>query len=218
MSRLGDYEKYEKNPYVEKAIKEVNGHIAKKYKSATKTDQRAILQAVDPQTGEFIGHTSFIRQIEVDEEKFTKVYLSQFSAFFDLKTQGIKVFGYIMTKLVASQDTFMFLIKDAMKYTGYKTKESIYRGLAQLVEAEIIARTEHDIIYFINPLVAFNGNRITYAKTYVKKTKQPNPNQLDAFESQTEGLQKKLDSQNNNKESSGQVLKVDTSVPETEQQ
>lgn len=181
-NRLASYDKHEKNPFVERAIEEVNGHIVKKYKTASKTDQRATLQAIDPKTGEFIGHTTFVRQIEVDEDKFTKIYLSQFSAFFDLKTQGVRVFGYIMTKLIPGHDTFQFFLKEALKYTGYKTKESIYQGLAQLVAAEIIARTEHDVIYFINPLVAFNGNRVTYAKTYVKKKKEKDPDQLNMFD------------------------------------
>lgn len=169
--KLSVYEKHQNNPFIEKAIQEINGNIVKKYKTASSTDQKAILQAVD-ESGEVVGHTSFIRQIEVDEAQFTKVYLSQFSAFFNLGNQAIKVFGYIMTKLIPKQDTFMFLIEECKSYTGYKTKKPIYQGLANLVAAEIIARTEHDIIYYINPLVAFNGDRVTYAKTYVKKKRK----------------------------------------------
>ena len=66
-----------------------------KNKTATKTDQKAILQAFDPETGELVGHTQFIRQIEVDEEQFTKLYLSNFSSFFDLK-QTIKVLAIFL--------------------------------------------------------------------------------------------------------------------------
>ena len=84
-NKLSQYDKHEKNPFLEKAISAVEGGIVKKYKSATSYDQRAVLQAVDPKTGEVLGHTSFIRQIEVDEDKFAKIYLSNFSAFFDLK-------------------------------------------------------------------------------------------------------------------------------------
>lgn len=180
--KLSIYEKHSKNPFIEKAIEEINGHLVKKYKNATNTGEKAILQAIDDRTGEVLGHTSFVRQIEVDEDKFTKMYLSQFSAFFDLGKQAIKVFGYIMTKLVPKQDMFQFFMKECMEYTGYKGKKSIYQGLAELVDSEIIARTEHDIIYFINPLVAFNGDRVTYAKTYVKKKKKQNdPNQIGIF-------------------------------------
>ena len=38
-------------------------------------------------------------------------------------------------------------------------------------------------MFFINPMVAFNGNRITFAKSYVKKkkakTKEIDPNQVN---------------------------------------
>lgn len=42
-------------------------------------------------------------------------------------------------------------------------------GLAELLEASIIARSEESSLYFINPMVMFNGNRITFAKSYVRK-------------------------------------------------
>jgi hypothetical protein len=41
--------------------------------------------------------------------------------------------------------------------------------LAELLAAEIIARSTASSLYFINPIVMFNGNRLTFAKTYVKK-------------------------------------------------
>lgn len=181
--KLSVYKKHEKNPFVEKAIEEINGSIVMKYKTASKYDERAVLQAVDPRTGEVLGHTTFIRQIEIDEDKFTKIYLSQFASFWDLGKQAIRVFGYIMTKLVPKQDQFMFLLKECIEYTNYKSKKPIYQGLADLARAEIIARTEYDNIYFINPLVAFNGNRVTFAKSYVKKRNlKENPAQLKVFE------------------------------------
>jgi len=179
---LEKYKKNTSNPFVEKAIDEINNNIVKKYRSSSGQDQKAILQAFDPKTGELLGHTTFIRQIEIDEEKFTKLYLSQFEAFWDLGKQAIKVFGYIMTKLIPKQDLFIFLMEECMNYTDYKSKSSIFIGLGQLLEAEIIARGPADSLYFINPLVAFNGNRITYAKTYVKKKKVKNPNQLNLLD------------------------------------
>lgn len=177
------YERNTKNPFVEKAIDEINNHIVKKYRNSSGQDQKAILQAVNPDTGEMLGHTTFIRQIEIDEDKFTKVYLSQFSAFWDLGKQGIKVFGYIMTKLIIGQDLFIFLLDECLEYTDYKSKSSIFIGIGQLLQTEIIARGPAENLYFINPLVAFNGNRVTYANTYIKKRKvdKRNENQLRIF-------------------------------------
>ena len=183
--KVSEFEKNTENPFIKQAVEEVNNSIVKKYKTATKTDQKAILQAYDPQTGEVLGHTQFIRQIEVDEQQFAKIYLSNFSAFFDLQPSSIKVFGYILTQLKPNQDEFYFDRDECMKYTSYKSDTSIFKGLAQLLKSEIIARGKTDYRYYINPMIFFNGNRITFAKTYIKKQKdikKENPNQTNLLD------------------------------------
>jgi hypothetical protein len=174
-NKLSSYGFNEENPFLKQAVEEVQKNIVKKYKTAANTDQKAVLKAFDENTGEILGSTQFIRQIEVDEEKFAKIYLDQFSAFFDLKPPAIKVFGYILNQLIPNKDEFVFLLDECIKYTGYKTKSSIFQGLGQLVQNEIIARGKTDFLYFVNPLVVFNGNRITFAHTYVKKQKNKIP-------------------------------------------
>ncbi len=179
MYKLSDYELNKENPFLKEALEVINNNIVKKYKTATNTGESAILQAVDTKTGELRGHTQFIRQIEVDEQQFTKIYLSQFSAFFDLKPQAIKVFGYVLNQLIPHKDEFVFFLDDCMEFTKY-SKSSVFIGLGDLVENKIIARGRSDNFYYINPMVAFNGNRVTFAKSYVKKSKSiPNPNQLE---------------------------------------
>lgn len=182
------FEKNMENPFLKKAVEQVENSIVKKYKSATKTGQNAILHALDPNTGELVGHTQFIRQIEVDEEQFAKIYLSNFSAFFDLKPQAIKVFGYILNNLLPNKDFFYFNLEDCMNFTDYKSDTSIRIGLTNLLKNEIIARGKTDYIYFINPMVFFNGNRISFTKTYVKKKKldvHPNQTALDFDDEKT---------------------------------
>lgn len=200
-SKITDFEKNKTNPFVEKAINEIQ--VSKKYKSSSGTDRRAILQAVDPNTGEVLGHTTFIRQIEVDEEKFAKIYLSQFEAFWDLNKQAIRVFGYILTKLKPKVDRFEFILSECLEYTKYKSPRPVYDGLGALISSDIIARGYTEYLYFINPLVAFNGDRVSYIKTYVKKKKESDPKQLDLFGKPIETpdfaeLQKKIDSHKTN--------------------
>jgi len=177
--KISDFKKNDENPFLKEAVEVIGNNVVKRYKTATKTGERAILKAFDEQTGEVLGHTQFIRQIEVDEEKFAKIYLSNFSFFFDLKQNSIKVFGYILTQLRPNNDIVIFDREDCMKYTGYKGDASVFRGLGQLLENRIIARGKADNLYYINPMVLFNGNRITFAKTYIKKKKpeQIHPNQ-----------------------------------------
>lgn len=173
---LNSYEKNKENPFVKQAVEQVQNNIVKKYRTAGTTSQKAILKAVDSNNN-VLGHTQFVKQIEVDEEKFAKLYISQFSAFFDLTTPALKVFGYIMNNLFKDKDYFYFDREECLVYTGYKSEKSIYLGLANLVENEIIARGKNDIMYYINPMIFFNGDRITFAKTYVKKQKELPKNQ-----------------------------------------
>ena len=188
---IKEFEMNKENPFLKDAIEQIQENVVKKYKTATKTDQKAILQAFDPNSGEVLGHTQFVRQIEVDEDQFAKIYLSNFSAFFDLKPQALKVFGYILKQLIPNRDEFMFFIDDCMEYTEYKSDTSIRIGLTNLLQNKIIARGRNENLYFINPMVTFNGNRITFAKTYVKKQKGKviDPNQINLLDAIAEAEQ-----------------------------
>jgi hypothetical protein len=87
-----------------------------------------------------------------------------------------------MTKLMPKQDIFNFFMDECLEYTNYNSEKSVYIGLASLLENKIIARGRNDTMYFINPMVAFNGDRVTFAKTYVKKQegkKKSDPNQIN---------------------------------------
>ena len=182
---LTEFQLNKENPFLKQAIEQVQKSIVKKYKTASSTDQKAILQAYDPNTGEVLGHTQFIRQIEVDDDQFAKFYLSNFSSFFDLKPQAIRVFGYILNQLVPNKDEFLFLTDECLEYTKYKSSTSVRIGLTSLLENEIIARGRADNLYFINPMIAFNGNRVTFAKTYIKKQKTDkyiDPNQTNLLD------------------------------------
>ncbi len=181
-SRLSSFPTNTENPFLKQAVEEVNKTVVKKWKNTAGSDAKAISLVVDAQTGEVNGQTTFMRRIEVDEEQFTKLYLTQFQAFFNLTTAGIRVFGYIMTCMQPRKDMILFDRDECMNYTKYKGVESIYRGLTELVKAGIIARGKSDYLYFVNPLIVWNGDRARFVNEYVKKTKKKkildNPNQL----------------------------------------
>lgn len=166
--KLSDFKRNEENPFMKQAVEEVEKHIVKKYRNSTGQGQRALVAAADIHTGE-VFKTSFLRQMEVDEDQFVKLYLSNFAAFFDLSKAAIRVFGYFMQAMKPKNDMVVFLLDDCMEYTGYKAKDTIYRGLAELVHNEIIARGPNETLWFINPLIVFNGDRVSFTKTFVKK-------------------------------------------------
>lgn len=166
--KLSDFQKNEENPFMKQAIEGIENHVVKKYRSNSGGDRKAVVALADTATGE-VFKTSFIRQIEVDEDQFAKIYLSNFGAFFDLSQAAIRVFGYIMTCMKPKNDMILFFLDKCMEYTKYNSKATIYKGLTELVRAEIIARGPVDNLWFINPLIVFNGDRVSFTKTYVRK-------------------------------------------------
>ena len=166
--KLSEFTKNNENPFLENALEVINRNIVQKTRMTKNAGESAILKAIDDKTGEILGHTAFIRQIEVDEDQFAKFYLNGFKAFFDLKPASIKVFGFILKQLKPNKDTFDFSLEDCIIDTEY-TKQTIYRGLTELLNNEIIARGRFEYQYFINPMVVFNGNRVTFANNYVRK-------------------------------------------------
>jgi hypothetical protein len=173
------YEVFKENPFVEKAIQDIK--IVKKTQVIRPKNKNEI-QLIVSSNGDIEGHSAFMRYIEVDEEKFTKLYLSQFTAFWELSKSAIRVFGYIISILKPKQDEFFLEMIKCLEYTKYKHPKDVLSGISNLIECGIVARSDSHFKYFINPLVIFNGDRVTFAKTYIKKKKQSNHNQLNLLD------------------------------------
>lgn len=170
--KFSDFPSNNENPFMKKAIEQIGQSVVRKYRSSTGTSKNAILHAVDTNTGEIKGHTAFIRQVEVDEQEFVKFYLRELKSFCGLSEKAMKIFNYILKQLKPNTDEFLFLMSECISDTGYKTKTSIYQGLTELIKAEVIAKGKTDVLYYINPMMIFNGNRATFARTYVKKNQE----------------------------------------------
>lgn len=171
---------FEENPFIEKAIQDIKIH---KRQQIIRPKNRDEVQQIVSTDGEITGYTAFTRFIEVDEEKFAKVYLSQFANFWELSKPAIRVFGYILTVLKPKQDHFIFDMDDCLKHTKYSQRNHILTGLSNLIECQIVAKSNKDYKYYINPLMVFNGDRVAFTKMYVRRKKeaQKDTTQLDIF-------------------------------------
>jgi hypothetical protein len=183
----------EVNPFVEEALAEIQKQTVRKTR-VIRPDEglaRQVQQIVVNVEGEPTGYGAFMQYIEVDEDKFAKVYLSQFAAFWELSKPAIRVFGYLLSVLKPGQDRLIFRMDKALIHTKYGHRNNVATGISNLLECGIIARTPYDNEYFINPLVFFNGNRVTFAKTYIRKKKEADKSQLalfDSFEEVKQGI------------------------------
>lgn len=181
--KVSDFDRYEENPFVEKAIQDIENHKTKKYRkiNARGNLTKEAAQVVVNRDGEVTAFGVFMQYVEVDEKQFAKIYISQMAVFWELNKAGQKVLLFILSKLKPNNDTVVFNLEECVKYTGYKHKKNVIEGLANLMSKEVIAKSIYENNYFINPMITFNGDRITYAKTYIKKKSTSAVNQLALF-------------------------------------
>lgn len=172
---------FEENPFVESSIEKI---VISKKAQIIQSSNREINMVISDGDGVVQGYSAFMKFIEVDEEKFAKVYLSQFENFWELSKSAIRVFGYIINNLKPNQDVFYMKMDKCLSYTKYSQVNSIISGLSDLIDKGIIAKSKYENEYFINPLIVFNGSRVTFAKTYIKKQKE-NRTQLTMFTDNT---------------------------------
>jgi len=177
IARVVDFPENHENPFIPNLL------ITKGKKNIiiAKTD-KAIMSR---ETGEVEEDTLFIgTRKELDKDQFVKIFHSHLQAIFDLSKASLKVFSYIAS-VTEYGDRIIFSLEDCKKYTGYNSKETIYRSLAELLKADIIARTDASNLYFINPQIFYKGDRIVLVNEYRKKRekKSINPSQTLLFDS-----------------------------------
>lgn len=172
--------KYKENPFIDKLMEELKPVKKKKFVlDASKSIEHNI---VTGSSGEIIGTTSLFTVVEVDPEPFVKLYKDSIKSFWGLTEASYKTLDYIKEVLVPDKDEFYLYPPDVMEFTKYKQRRSIESAVNQLIAKEIIARSVKPNMYFINPTVLFNGDRLIIANAYVKrKVKSNNPNQLGLF-------------------------------------
>jgi hypothetical protein len=174
----------ERNPFVDEALANIQKQVVRKMRVVRPSEGLAkqVQQVIVNSDGEMTGYGTFMQYIEVDEEQFAKIYLSNLSAFWELPKPAVRVFSYILTVLKPGQDRVLFRMDKVLAYTKYTHRVHVATGIGALINYGFIARSTYENEYFINPMVFFNGNRVTFAKTYIKKRKEEDSeNQLNIF-------------------------------------
>lgn len=133
---------------------------------------------VKSETGETIAPIAgFWHAEEVDSTKFVKLYMNGVKAFADLSKTGAKFFEILYYEIQNN------IGKDKL-YLSFATtnqdmvkigKATFYRGLEELIEKKFIAPTEQVGWYWLNPDYVWNGDRLSFVKTYVKKQESKIP-------------------------------------------
>lgn len=104
---------------------------------------------------------------KVDRETFVKVFRDSLQYIAKLSRTAQAVLWYVMDNLPKDKSYVIIDNSTVMDYCGFKTRKSVRDGVIELLEKNILTKTTVMKKYWVNPLVMFNGSRITYAKEYV---------------------------------------------------
>lgn len=96
-----------------------------------------------------------------DRGKFTKIFNSGRIKLSELSAPGVKVLCYIMMHLTPNKEELYLHTSEVAKEMGYKNQKNVYDGIVDLLNLGLLARkTGTQPVFWINPNMYFNGNRI----------------------------------------------------------
>lgn len=104
---------------------------------------------------------------KVDREEFTKVFRSGIPYIAKLSKTAKSILYYIMDNLPKDKGYVIIDNSVVMEFCNFKTRKSVRDGVIELLEKNILTKSTITKKFWVNPLVMFNGNRITYAREYI---------------------------------------------------
>lgn len=155
-------QRFKVNPF----LKELNGVMYVQPRAATvlKKDEKVISS-----NGEVLKGSKMLmgRQKLVDKSEFTKIYVKSIGVLMDLKPNTVKVLMYLVGKTDYENKAYLNYYED-YKELKYKNHVSVYKGLLELVEYNMIAPAIYPHFWWINPLLICKGERFAIYTEYVK--------------------------------------------------
>lgn len=144
-------------------------------------------KVIDSITGEMDDSFFIGIKKELDKEEFVKIFQSQLSAIFDLSKSALKVLSYFMS-VAKYSDELDFDLDDCKVFTKYNSKDTIFNGITELLNNEIIARGKNPYKYYANPSIFYKGDRIVLVTEYrlSKKKTLEDKKQLSLFNNEKE--------------------------------
>ena len=166
--------RFDENPFLK------NLNVPKRFK--TKNDDKQKPELIFNTDGGITGQKAVQRIIEFnDTEQFIKVYTKRIGLWMELSAKARKILDYIMLHIEQNKDQVTLdLDHDDIKIQiGYSSKASIYGGLDELIQREIIAKARWKDVFYINPGIMFNGNRAFFIEEFRRVNVKPTNTVID---------------------------------------
>lgn len=174
--------KYKENPFIESGV----------FRVPTKT-RSEMLETAGPlaimsQDGETLQVAEIRRRKVVDNDRFVKLFVAHLDAFFDLKPGTMKLMSALLDELSKTRyingDTIYLNYAKVVEYferRGVKppAKGTFFNSMAEMCEKGFVAPSVDTNLWFINPAIFFNGDRVRFV-TELKRKRVSQADQLEA--------------------------------------
>lgn len=164
MARKKDVILYAENPFV--------GLLADMKTRRRRVTAKGGKAIIDTSTGEIEDVAEIVSVQRVDKEQFVKVFTSNLKQFFNLKPSTYRIVQVLMKQLAQSEAGIVYLnISVAERYfqeTDQKSisKSAYHDAMRELLDKQFIAESVDPNLYWINPTLFFNGDRVRFVKEY----------------------------------------------------
>lgn len=170
--------KHETNPFLKTVDtdtgeeKEVLSPNFKSKREIWNTNKAFGIANVTPEGEVKVGNEimAFMENKVVDEDEFIKIYVKNLGKWDGLSNTAQRVFHNLLPFLKPNKDEIYVDYRTIQKACGYNSRQQVYKGIKELIAHEFIAPSTRTGWWWINPLIAFNGNRQVLVTTITKKS------------------------------------------------
>lgn len=146
--------------------------------------------AVDIKTGEVLGGVEHKLVKMVDDSQFVKVFSDGIAGIYDLSKAGARVFRYLfdVVQIHPNVDRLYLYFMDAAEEPWEISKTVFFKGMAELLEKNFIARSQNPNMFYLNPAMIWNGDRFTFVQEFIKAKRVDlrDPNTVDFLDGKTD--------------------------------
>ena len=168
ITTIKELQEFAENPFLES----FQPSMRRKNEVLVSDDNRAI---INTRTGEIDDDSIAIARVKiVDSDQFVKVYVSELHIFFDLSRPAQRVVEFLLhqvSRAVGRGEVLMHFSDFERFFVGREggSRQTFMRGLQELAAKRLIAKSLTPNIWFINPTMTFNGDRMRFITEYRRR-------------------------------------------------
>jgi len=161
ITKLTELERFRRNPFIE-SLDIPKVHKVDYFNSVKE-------EAVAMPDGTAIKFNSFRKKNVVDPTKFVKLYSETIGIWFGFSKPAQNMIMYVMSKLIKNTDFIYASLNDYAEITKVYSRPAMNRGILELCNKGVLAKSCDTNKYFINPAYIFNGNRFATIELFEKE-------------------------------------------------